>query len=104
MLRTALLVFAGVVALAGIVLLGAGKLIGGAYALGLGVLIVIGTVFERRYRANDDTLGAGWEPTDERFVDPQTGKTVRVFYHSQSGERRYVSDSEPSGSSTRAGS
>jgi hypothetical protein len=93
MLRAALLIFAGVAAFVGAFLLFGGRIIAGAYALGLGVLIVIGTVFERRYRANDGRVGAGWEPTGERFVDPQTGKTVQVFYHPQTGERRYVSDS-----------
>jgi hypothetical protein len=97
MLRTALLVFAGAAALTGALLVSRGLIAPGAYALGFGALILIGTVFERRYRANDPRLGAGWEPTGERFVDPQTGKTVRVFYHAQRGERRYVSDSESGG-------
>jgi len=90
-MRTALLLLAGIAALAGAALLVGGLIVPGAYALGLGLLVVIGTVFERRYRANDPQLGAGWEPTGERFVDPQTGKTVQVFYHPQRGERRYVS-------------
>lgn len=34
-----------------------------------------------------------WEATDERFLDPQTGETVQVFYDPCSGERRYVSHS-----------
>jgi hypothetical protein len=28
--------------------------------------------------------------TGERFVDPETGKPVMVYYHRPSGERRYV--------------
>jgi hypothetical protein len=93
-LRTSLLVFAGALALAGVLLLARG-LPGGAQALGLGGLIVLGTVFERwRYRPNNARPGADWQPTGERFEDPQTGKTVQVFYDSHSGERRYVSDSE----------
>jgi len=92
-LRTLLLAFAGVLGLTGATLLICGVPGPGAYALGLGGLIVLGTVFERwRYRPNDTRPGAGWEPTGERFEDPQTGKTLRVFYHPQSGERRYVSD------------
>jgi hypothetical protein len=56
-------------------------------------VIVLGTVFERwRYRPNGARPGAGWEPTAERFHDPQTGKTVQVFYDPRSGERRYVSE------------
>lgn len=97
MLRTALFVFAGALALAGAILLIRGLAEPGAYALGLGGLIVLGTAFERwRYRGDDVRPGAGWEPTGERFEDPQSGKTLQVFYDPRSGERRYVSDSEPS--------
>lgn len=95
MLRAALLVFAGALALSGALLLIGGLSRPAAYALGLGGLIVLGTVFERwRYRPNGARPGAGWEVTGERFEDPQTGKTVQVFYDPRSGERRYVSDSE----------
>jgi hypothetical protein len=94
MLRAAVLVFAGGTAIAGVVLLFAGLSGPGAYALGVGVLVLLGTVFERwRYRASDPRPGAGWEPTGERFEDPQSGKTMQVFYDPRSGERRYVSDS-----------
>jgi hypothetical protein len=95
-LRTSLLILAGAVALTGAILLGRGLPGPGAYALGLGGLIVLGIVFERwRYRPNQPQPGAGWEPTGERFQDPQSGKTLQVFYDPRSGERRYVSDSDP---------
>lgn len=102
MLRTSLLVFAGALALAGALLLLRG-LPGGAQALGLGALILLGTLFERwHYRPNSTQPGAGWEPTGERFEDPQTGKTMRVFYDPRSGERRYVSDPDlPPGAGVR---
>ena len=105
MLRTSLLVFAGALALIGAILLFRGLPVPGAYALGLGGVIVLGTVFERwRYRSNDARPGAGWEPTGERFEDPHSGKTLQVFYDPRSGERRYVSDSEPRpDAGTRAG-
>jgi hypothetical protein len=93
-LRTVLLVFAGVLALSGVTLVLRGQLGAGAYALGLGALIVLGTVFEGRYRSNNARPGADWKPTGERFEDPQTGETVQVFYDPGSGERRYVSDSQ----------
>jgi hypothetical protein len=35
-------------------------------------------------------LGPGWIETPERFVDPETGKEVTVYYQPSSGERRYV--------------
>jgi len=34
--------------------------------------------------------GPGWVETPERFVDPETGKDVTVYYQPSSGERRYV--------------
>jgi len=93
-LRTALLVVAGALALCGVLLLVRGVPGPGAYALGLGAVIVLGTVFERwRYRPNRERPGAGWEPTGERFEDPQTGETVEVLYDPRSGERRYVRES-----------
>lgn len=95
MLRTLLLVFAGALMLTGVILLGHGQLGPGAYTLGFGGLIVLGTAFERwRYRPGTAHPEARWEPTGERFEDPQTGGTVQVFYDPRSGERRYVSDSQ----------
>ena len=57
-----------------------------------GALLFVGLVFERwRYKPLTDTrLGPEWVATDERFVDPETGKLVTVFYHPATGERRYV--------------
>lgn len=96
MLRTLLLVFAAALALTGVMFLIGGLAGPGAYALGLGGLILLGTVFERwRYRPNNTRPAAAWEPTGERFEDPETGKTVQVYYDPRSGERRYVSDPEP---------
>ena len=58
MLRTSLLVFAGGLALLGLILLTRGQLGAGAYALGMGGVIVLGTVFERwRYRPNEGRPG-----------------------------------------------
>jgi hypothetical protein len=95
MLRTSVLVSAGALALAGLILLVRGVTGPGVYALGLGVLVVLGTAFERwRYRSNAARPSAAWQPTGERFEDPETGKILQVFYDPRSGERRYVSDSE----------
>ena len=95
MLRTLVLVIAGALALFGVTLAVRGQVGAGAYAIGIGALIVLGTAFERwRYRPNKARPGAGWEPTGERFEDPQTGQTMQVFYDSRSGERRYVRDGE----------
>jgi hypothetical protein len=35
--------------------------------------------------------GAGWVRTEERFIDPYSGKMVDVFYQPTSGDRQYVS-------------
>jgi hypothetical protein len=61
------------------------------YALGLGIVILLGTLFERwRYRRYERVPGAAWQATGERFLDPTTGKDIEVFYDPVSGERRYV--------------
>ena len=59
-----------------------------------GVIIVLGTVYERfRYKPLEGTApGAGWQKTTERFVDDETGAPVTVFIDPQTGERKYVRD------------
>ena len=99
MLRFSVLVFAGALVLVGVLLLMRGVAGPGCYALGVGALIFLGTAFERwRYRPSDTRPGAHWEPTGERFEDPQSGQTLQVFYDPRSGERRYVSESEAAAS------
>ena len=38
----------------------------------------------------DAPPGPDWEPPDERFVDPNSGETLAVWFHRASGERAYV--------------
>ncbi|HEV2286139.1 MAG TPA: hypothetical protein VGR80_08865, partial [Steroidobacteraceae bacterium] len=95
MLRTLLLVCAGALALLGARLLFHGQTGGGLSAFGAGVVLLIGTVFERRYRSAAARPGAAWQPTGERFEDPQSGKTVAVLYDPVSGARRYIDDPQP---------
>ena len=64
-------------------------------AIGLGawgVILLLGLVIERwRYKPlGERSPGPEWTATGERFVDPETGKLVAVYYHAGSGERRYV--------------
>jgi len=75
--------------------------------LGAGALIVL-AVERNRYRSEDaersfESAGpGGGEPgrqldprfrrTEETFVDPTTGVTMRVFVDRASGDRRYVAD------------
>lgn len=56
------------------------------------VLLLVGLVFERwRYkRVSGARPGPDWQATGERFVDPETGKLVIVYFHPSTGERRYV--------------
>jgi len=67
----------------------------GPAALGLAgwaLVLVVGLLIERwRYKPlAERPPGPDWTATDERFVDPETGKVVTVYFHAASGERRYV--------------
>lgn len=56
------------------------------------VVLFAGLVFERiHYKAIETgTPGKGWQASGERFIDPETGTPVAVWYHAETGERRYV--------------
>lgn len=90
MLRTTVLIIAGVVAASGAALILTGVTLPGIQALVMGGLVVLGILFERRYRHNNQQPDSRWEATGERFVDPTSGKHVDVYYDPSSGERRYV--------------
>lgn len=59
----------------------------------MSVLLVGGIIFERqRYgAAGRAPAGPGWSATAERFIDEE-GVPVRVWFHAETGERRYVRD------------
>ena len=67
---------------------------GGWFSVGFGVLLLLGTLFEQvRYKEQAaGAPGPGWERTSERFVDEESGKTVTVYIHPETGERKYVED------------
>lgn len=92
MLRTVVLIIAGIVAAAGAALIVTGVTLPGIQALVMGGLVIVGILCERRYkgRHNLQEPDERWQATGERFVDPTSGKDVEVFYDPQSGERRYV--------------
>ena len=91
MLRAAVLLFATVLTATGAVLFLKGITVAGIQAGGIGILLILGTLFERwRYTRNDEPGGKRWEATGERFTDPTTGKIVEVMYDPATGERRYV--------------
>lgn len=89
MLRTLLLVVALTV---GVIGLGA-RLAGHHDAAPLaiwGCLIAAAVMVERwRYRGRSTAEGDGWQKTEERFVDPESGQTMQVLYNPRTGERRY---------------
>ncbi len=91
-LRAALLIV-GLLMLAG----AAASAAAGCTALGwrmalFGGVLVVAALFERwRYkRLAGRCPGPDWVATDERFVDPETGTLVTVYYLPATGERRYV--------------
>lgn len=88
-----------------VIALGAASLLGGlaAFATGstagwggliFGALLLLGTLYEKvRYKPVEaQRPGPGWERTTERFYDEERGKTVTVYIHPETGERRYVED------------
>ena len=98
-------VVAALILLGGFVAVAAGQPAAGLWAIALGGAGLVGITFERlRYRseaaerARDDAGAGGGEPqapqppfrpTEERFVDPTTGRLMRVYLDPTTGERRY---------------
>jgi hypothetical protein len=83
----------GVVFLLGATLLAAGVHAAWPAAIELaivGLLIIGGTLLERRYHTPKPTPEQEWKSTGERFVDPTSGKLVDVRYNPATGERAYV--------------
>ncbi|MEA2779640.1 MAG: hypothetical protein QOK29_1184 [Rhodospirillaceae bacterium] len=63
-----------------------------AWLVILGVILTVGVVSDRaRYKPIVDLKpGADWRETAERFVDPESGELVAVYYKPTTGERLYV--------------
>jgi hypothetical protein len=88
-----------VLVIVGIGLIGAaaGAALGGCgpgamLRLGLPGLILVAALFVERWRyrrlgASDP--GPGWTATGERFIDPETGRLVEVYWRPKTGERHY---------------
>jgi len=92
MLRTGLLVVAVAVFVIGGVAWLAGERDGAPFALWGGVVAVAVLAERWRYRTRASAADDGWEATEERFIDPESGRALRVFYHPRTGERRYGAD------------
>jgi len=68
---------------------------GGPILFILGIVGLLTGFLEPIYgRITRPPLGGDWKPTDERFVDPESGKPVTVWFDPASGQRRYVADEE----------
>lgn len=71
------------------------KIGGGPVLLIMGVVAAVTALAEPIYgKANGRPTGSNWRATDERFIDPETSKTVTVWFDPATGERRYVADGE----------
>jgi hypothetical protein len=96
-LRIGVGVVGGLMLLGGILAIGAGgsAVPGGLWAMAIGSVGIIVAVLERRrYSAMDEEpqpVGPPprLEPTAEVFVDPTTGKQMRVYVDRATGRRHY---------------
>lgn len=84
---------------AGVLLLVAGLALWvGTGTIGLlivGAVVLLTALLERSYGSLvRRPAGGDWRPTDERFVDPESGKLVTVWFEPSTGERRYVTDDD----------
>ena len=92
----------------GLAALASGEAVAGLWALAVGAGAIVAVALERtRYRsqaAERSTGEAGpgggelvepsapFQPTDERFVDPTSGRRLRVYLDPATGERRYYAE------------
>ena len=91
MLRAVVVAAAAILTCVGIGLIACGVHAPGWQALVIGVMVLIGTLFERwRYRNIEEPPKGHWERTGEQFIDPSTGDPVEVMFDPGTGERRYV--------------
>ena len=64
------------------------------WLLGFGLVLTLGVAYERVHYNSLAARrpGHGWERTEERFIDPATGKQVTVYFRAADGERMYVEE------------
>lgn len=89
----AVLIGIGVIALGiAMVLLARGQYIAMAfYLVVVGLVLVVGIVFERRgYNPKVNRTHGRWQWTGERFIDPTTHHLIEVRFDPETGQRDYV--------------
>jgi hypothetical protein len=68
---------------------------GGYFLLIFAAVVIVTALLEPIYGGTvRQPAGGAWRPTDEKFVDPETGDLVTVWFDPATGERRYVSDGQ----------
>lgn len=68
---------------------------GGFFLLIVASVVILTALLEPIYgKSVNRPAGGAWRPTDEKFVDPETGELVTVWFDPASGERRYVSEGQ----------
>jgi len=105
MLRKAILGYGVLAIIVGILLLAAG--IGPGivvYLLIQGIVVLAAILFERGRYQPPLTQGGDWQETEERFVDPSTGKLMKVRYNPRTGAREYLPVDSASGPPSGGGS
>ena len=68
--------------------------------VGLAVLVLgVGFVGWTRMRRHGEASvpAAGWQPTEESFRDPSTGRMMRVWVDPVDGSRHYIAEGGPPG-------
>jgi hypothetical protein len=91
MLRTVVIAVAAILTCVGIVLIACGVHAPGWQVLATGVIVLVGTLFERwRYLSIEEPSNGRWQRTEEQFIDPTSGDPVEVMFDPRTGERRYV--------------
>lgn len=93
--RILVAIVAGIFIAAGLLTIALGQPLSGAWTLILGLIGIVVALYERRRYGSDPAANAEprFQPTDEVFVDPSTGRRMRVYLDPESGERRYLPES-----------
>jgi hypothetical protein len=90
--RAVLTTIGAALAVLALILAACGIVAGAIWAAVWAAVLLLAALFERwRYKPlTGRAPGPDWQDTGERFVDPETGKLVTVYFHPRTGERRYI--------------